>query len=86
MRGIRLHPNYHGYSLHDPSFVRLLRAAAEHSLIVQLVVLMEDARMQHALLRVPPVDLAPLAAAVAQAVNVTLILLNALPSASRGDK
>jgi predicted TIM-barrel fold metal-dependent hydrolase len=85
MPGIRLHPNFHGYTLAEPNFIRLLKAAAKRSIIVQLTVLMEDVRMQHALLRVPPVDLAPLPA-VAQTPNVKLVLLNALPSASRGDK
>jgi uncharacterized protein len=86
MPGIRLHPNYHGYSLDHPSFSRLLKAAAERKLIVQLAVLMEDARMMHSLMRMQPVDLAPLTSAVAQAAGLKLILLNALTGASRTDK
>lgn len=86
MPGIRLHPNYHGYKLDHPNFARLLRAAAERQMIVQLVVQMEDARMMHPLLRVPPVDLAPLHKQLAQAPGVKLLLLNALATASRNDQ
>jgi predicted TIM-barrel fold metal-dependent hydrolase len=86
MRGIRLHPNYHRYRLDHPAFAQLLQMAAEQSLIVQLVVLMEDARMMHPLMRVPPVELGPLAKAAGQAPGLKLVLLNALTTANRTDK
>jgi uncharacterized protein len=86
MPGVRVHPNYHNYKLDHPNFARLLKAAGERKVVVQLTTIMEDARMMHSLMRVPPVDLAPLEKLVAQTPGLKLILLNALTTASRTDQ
>jgi len=87
MPGIRLHPNYHGYALDHPAFARLLYLAAIHRLVVSLCLIMEDERMMHRLLRVPPVDPAPLESLVTRTSGSRLVLLNALGLPSlRGER
>jgi predicted TIM-barrel fold metal-dependent hydrolase len=44
MPGIRLHPDFHQYSLDDPRFTRLMELATARRLIVQIALGMEDPR------------------------------------------
>lgn len=80
MPGIRVYPNYHGYTLDDPKFTELLRTATDSGLVVQLVVQMEDDRMQHPLMKIPAVDLAPLPKLAETHPKLRLMLLNGFRS------
>jgi len=77
MRGIRLHPNYHGYKLGDPVFQKVLQIASERGLVIQIAVSMEDERTLHPLVNVPPADTAPLAALLQEFPRARVQLLNA---------
>ncbi|MES2737661.1 MAG: amidohydrolase family protein [Verrucomicrobiota bacterium] len=77
MKIIRLYPGYHGYALDDPSLVKLLEQAAAKNLPVQIVAEMENARTQHPLMQVKPVDFKPLAAVLKHLPELRVMVLNA---------
>ena len=76
MPGVRLHPNYHGYTLADARFAELLAQCAAAGRFVQIAVAMEDSRTQHPMLRVSDVDLAPLPSLMRQTAGAKVQLLN----------
>lgn len=76
MRGIRLYPNYNGYKLDAPFLAELLDAASEQRMIVQLVMSMEDERMQHPPMQVPHVDASPLPDLLQSRPQLRVVLLN----------
>ena len=76
MPGIRLHPNYHGYTLADPLFSEVLKHASARGLVVQLVAWLDDERHQRLTPPVPQVDLKPLAEKVPAVRGLRLVVTN----------
>lgn len=74
MAGIRLFPNYHGYTLADAAVPELISEAADRKLIVQIALSMEDTRTQQTV--VQPVDPSPLADLLARLPHLRVIFLN----------
>jgi predicted TIM-barrel fold metal-dependent hydrolase len=85
MPAVRLHPNYHGYTLANRAFADVLRRVASLGRLVQLCVAMEDTRTHHPLVRVPDVDLSPLADVMAAIPQARVQLLNYRPGPSVPD-
>jgi predicted TIM-barrel fold metal-dependent hydrolase len=81
MRGIRLHPTYHGYTLDDPRFTRLLEIATKLGLFVQLVVQMTNERQRHLTPRDAQVNLAPLLEVAPRMPDLRLVISNLAPLA-----
>ncbi|MBT4866533.1 MAG: amidohydrolase family protein, partial [Planctomycetaceae bacterium] len=80
MPGIRLHPNYHGYTLDDSRFARLLKLATAKGRFVQIAATMEDVRTQHPLVRAADVDLKPLPDVMTRVRGANVQILNYRPS------
>jgi predicted TIM-barrel fold metal-dependent hydrolase len=78
MSGVRLHPNYHGYTCAAAVFATLLKAAARRGLFVQIVLRMEDPRTQHRLLTAADVDPEPLISLLPTLPGLRIQLLNSL--------
>lgn len=76
MAGVRLHPNYHGYTLDDARFSRLLDLSVQRRLLVQIVLSIEDDRSQNPLLTSAPVQAAPLVEIMQKIPAARVMLLN----------
>jgi len=80
MKGIRLHPNYHGYTLDHENVGRLLELAARHKLVVQIPLTLEDERTHHPRMLTPHVDTKPLHGHLERFPNLQVVVLNAFRS------
>lgn len=78
LRGVRLYPNYHSYSLSDDCVFALLDSirAMDKPLPVQIVSQMVDARMQQSVCQVPKVDLQRLPQLLEASGEINIAVLN----------
>lgn len=76
MPGIRLHPDFHGYTLVDPALPPLLALASEKKLVVVVVGRMEEERVQHPLFHVPPAEFTRLPGVVRDLPDLKLVVAN----------
>lgn len=76
MRGIRLYPAYHGYSLDHPEFARLVAETAKRNLLVQIVLRLEDERIHHFATNVPALNVNPLADILKKVPKADVQLIN----------
>ena len=77
MRGIRLFPAYHGYTLDDSRFKQLVDLATKRGLLIQIAVTIEDERSQNPVLTSAPVNVAPLVDVATAQPRARIMLLNA---------
>jgi predicted TIM-barrel fold metal-dependent hydrolase len=77
MRGIRLYPAYHGYTLDHPELLRLLASSARRGLLVQIAIRMEDERVHHPSIVAPVVSAEQLPEILVKVPEARVQLLNA---------
>ena len=82
MKGVRLLPSYHDYTLEDARFRKLLSLLADKRMLLQIAVRQEDPRTQHRLLMTKDVDLKPLLPLLSDFPNLPVVLLNAVSSSA----
>jgi predicted TIM-barrel fold metal-dependent hydrolase len=76
VRGLRLYPNWHRYSLSDASCLELVHAATERDLIVAIPIRVEDPRERSWLVDVPDLSLADVATLVKSCPQTRFLILN----------
>lgn len=79
MVGVRLFPNYHGYTLADDVFREFLATAAKADRFVQIAQTLEDRRTQNSLVHVDDVDLRPLPEVMERIPRARVQILNLRP-------
>lgn len=77
MKGVRLFPRWHDYSLTDPRCRKLVDAATERRMTISLPVRIEDPRQQGWLVRIPDLPLDEIESLVRSSPKARFIVANA---------
>ena len=85
MRGIRLYPAYHAYTLDHPGLAALLAEVQKRNMFLQIAIRLEDERVHLPVLAAPVVNTDPLADVLERVPKVRVQLLNA-DTALRGSR
>lgn len=88
MKGLRLYPKWHNYSLADPRCIELVKSAAAQGMPVSIPIRAEDYRQKSWLVDVPDVPLAEIAALSQACPEAAFILVNGIgfPHSALGRK
>jgi predicted TIM-barrel fold metal-dependent hydrolase len=78
MKGLRLYPKWHSYSLTDGPCLDLVGAAAERAMLVSLPIRVEDSRQRSWLVDVPDIPLEEVVSLVRACPQARFILLNGM--------
>jgi uncharacterized protein len=76
MRGVRLYPRWHNYSLTAPACRDLVQAAADLSMVISIPLRVEDRRQGSWLVDVPDVDREEISSLIKMSPNARFILVN----------
>ncbi len=76
MPGLRLYPAYHGYTLDHPEFARMVHETAKRGMLLQIALRMEDERVHHPAIDVPPLNVSPLVDVLKKVPQAKVQLIN----------
>jgi uncharacterized protein len=76
MKGLRLYPNWHNYTLSDECLLALVEEATKQDMVLSIPIRVEDSRQQSWLIDVPDVPLGEIVDLVKTCPQARFILLN----------
>lgn len=74
--GVRVWPGYHTVQWTDPRWDELAQLCVEHTLLLQIVMRLEDARTEHPRFQSQPMDLKPMPAWLSRHPQLRVVLIN----------